>query len=352
MKKVCLLKFDIKDMVTRVIFFLLIETEFHRNSLLIIDFDFQYDQEGPMKNLENINDFVILGNSYLNIDSDYAFFLGRDMANGFIYQISNKNLNPIEIGNNIVRAFHSPFNLGYCMIYKNIKNEYKFTQNFNPMIVSNNQNNQPIAYGGVDNYNNLFNLQCGDLYCFQLEENERIVDILFNITSDYCFCAVSMIDKINIYNREMKIVSTLKFDLKESPYLISSLIFFDCTLIYSKGNSISYFYPYDNINQLILRYNRKPIFISGILPDRFLFVSQKNQDIPKFEITSPMINPLEPLLIGYLDSPNINYDLLKQAVVTMFTNQVSQNLIDKLINRNLKEIAWMFMNDEKVHIKI
>ena len=346
-KKVCLLKFDIKDMVTRVIFFLLIETEFHRNSLLIIDFDFQYDQEGPLKNLENINDFVILGNSYLNIDSDYAFFLGRDMANGFIYQISNKNLNPIEIGNNIVRAFHSPFNLGYCMIYKNIKNEYKFTQNFNPMIVSNNQNNQPIAYGGVDNYNNLFNLQCGDLYCFQLEENERIVDILFNITSDYCFCAVSMIDKINIYNREMKIVSTLKFDLKESPYLISSLIFFDCTLIFSKGNSISYFYPYDNINQLILRYNRKPIFISGILPDRFLFVSQKNQDIPKFEITSPMINPLEPLLIGYLDSPNINYDLLKQAVVTMFTNQVSQNLIDKLINRNLKEIAWMFMNDEK-----
>jgi hypothetical protein len=346
-KKVCLLKFDIKDMVTRVVFFLLIETEFHRNSLLIIDFDFQYDQEGPLKNIENINDFVILGNSYLNIESDYAFFLGRDMANGFIYQISTKNLNPIEIGNNIVRAFHSPFNLGYCMIYKNIKNEYKFTQNFNPMIVSNNQSNQPIAYGGVDNYNNLFNLQCGDLYCFQLEENERIVDILFNITSDYCFCAVSMIDKINIYNREMKIVSSLKFDLKESPYIISSLIFFDCTLIYSKGNSVSYFYPYDNINQLIIRYNRKPIFISGILPDRFLFVSQENQDIPKFEITSPMINPLEPLLIGYLDSPNINYDLLKQAVVTMFTNQISQNLIDKLINRNLKEIAWMFMNDEK-----
>ena len=346
-KKVCLLKFDIKDMVTRVIFFLLIETEFHRNSLLIIDFDFEYDQEGPLKNIENINDFVILGNSYLNIESDYAFFLGRDMANGFIYQISTRNLNPIEIGNNIIRAFHSPFNLGYCMIYRNIKNEYKFTQNFNPMIVSNNQNNQPIAYGGVDNYNNLFNLQCGDLYCFQLEENEKIIDILFNTTSDYCFCAVSMIDKINIYNREMKIVSTLKFDLKESPYIISSLIFFDSTLIYSKGNSISYFYPYDNINQLILRNNRKPTFISGILPDRFLFVSQKNKDVPLFEITSPMLNPLEPLLIGYLDSPNINYELLKQAVVTMFTNQVSQNLIDKLINRNLKEIAWMFMNDEK-----
>ena len=88
-----------------------------------------------------------------------------------------------------------------------------------------------------------------------------------------------------------------------------------------------------------------PCFISGILPDRFILVSQDN----KFssEITSPMINPLEPILIGYLDSPNINYDLLKHAVVTMFTNQISQNLIDKFINRNLKEIAWMFIDDDK-----
>ena len=342
-KNLYLLKFDIKDMITKVIFFILIETEFHAKSMLIIDFDFECDRVGPLKTIENINDFVILGNSYLNINSDHAFFLGRDMANGFIFQMSTYNLSPIEIGNNIIRAFHSPFNQGYCMIYRNIDNEYKFTQNFTPDTSIMNPNDQQGPYQG-----NLFNLRCGDFYCFQLEENERIIDIIFNTTSDYYFCAVSMIDKINLYNREMKLVSSLKFNLKESPFIISSLIFLDCTLIYARGNQISYFYPYDNINQLIIRNNRKPIFISGILPDRFILVSQKeDKDIFLSEITSPMINPLEPILIGYLDSPNINYDLVKHCVVTMFTNQISQNLIDKFINRNLKEIAWLFIDDEK-----
>ena len=343
-KNLYLIKFDIKDVVTKVIFFILIENEFHRNSILIIDFDFEYNRAGPLKTIENINDFVILGNSYLNVESDHAFLLGRDMVNGFVFQMSTYNLNPIEIGNDIIRAFHSPFSQGYCMIYRNIKNEYKFTQNFTPDIVP--INNQPGAY--MDNFNNLFNFRCGDLNCFQLEENERIVDILFNPTSEFYFCAVAMIDKINLYNREMKVVASLKFDLKESPYIISSLIFLDCTLIYARGNKLSYFYPYDNINQLIFRNNRMPCFISGILPDRFILVSQiADNTISLSEITSPMINPLEPILMGYLDSPNINYDLLKQAVVTMFTNQVSQNLIDKFINRNLKEIAWMFIDDDK-----
>ena len=347
-KNLYLIKFDIKDMITKVIFFILIATEFHRNCMLIIDFNFECDKAGPLKAIENINDFVILGNSYLNINSDYAFLLGSDMSNGFIFQMSSYNLNPIEIGNNIIRSYHSPFSQGFCMIYRNIKNEYKFTQNFTPEIGPINQNNQQVPFGGVDNYNNLFNFQCGDLYCFQLEENERIIDILFNITSEFYFCAVSMIDKINLYNREMKIVSSIKFNLKESPYIISSLLFLDCTLIYSKGNSISYFYPYDNINQLIFRNNRKPSFISGVLPDRFILVSQiENNTISLSEITSPMINPLEPILIGYLDSPNINFDLVKHCVVTMFTNQVSQNLIDKFISKNLKEIAWMFINDDK-----
>ena len=343
-KNLYLLKFDIKDMITKVIFFILIETEFHAKSILIIDFDFECDRIGPLKTIDTINDFVILGNSYLNINSDHAFLLGRDMENGFIFQMSTYNLSPIEIGNNIIRAFHSPFNQGYCMIYRNIDNEYKFTQNFTPDISIFN----PNAQQGVNNYNNFFNLRCGDFYCFQLEENERIIDILFNTTSDYYFCVVSMIDKINLYNREMKIVSSLKFNLKESPFIISSLIFLDCTLIYSRGNNISYFYPYDNIDQLIFRNNRKPIFISGILPDRFILLSQKeDKDISLSEITSPMINPLEPILIGYLDSPNINYDLVKHCVVTMFTNQISQNLIDKFINRNLKEIAWLLIDDEK-----
>ena len=159
-------------MITKVIFFMLIGTEFHRTYLLIVDFDFEFDKIGQMKTFENINDFVILGNSYLNIDNDFVFFLGRDMSKGFIFQLSNFNINAIDIGNNIIRAYHSPFNLGYCLIFRNIKNEYKFSQNFTPEIVNTNNN-------GID-FNGLLNLKCGELVCFKLEENEIIIDILFN----------------------------------------------------------------------------------------------------------------------------------------------------------------------------
>ena len=146
----------------------------------------------------------------------------------------------------------------------------------------------------------------------------------------------------------MKFVSSLDFNFNESPYLTSSLIFLDSTLIYSRNDSISYYYPKDNVSQLIMRNNRKPIYISGILPDRFILVSLTgNSNISICDITSPMINPLEPILIGYLDSTNINYDLVRQCVLNLFTNQISQYLIEKLINKNLKEIAWLFIDDEK-----
>ena len=60
-----------------------------------------------------------------------------------------------------------------------------------------------------------------------------------------------------------------------------------------------------------------------------------------------MINSLEPVLIGYLDTPEIDYNLLKEAVVNMFSNQLSQNLIDKLLKKDLKEVAWLFLSDSK-----
>ena len=348
-KNIYLLKFDVRNMVTSIIFLLLIETGMHRNNLIIVDFDYINDTYKKPKTIYNINDFVILGNSYLNINSDFALLLSRDMCTGHILHISSGNLEQMNIGNNLIRTYHSPFSQGYCVIYRTTKNEFKYSQNFSPQIktpseIENGSNNNNNNF----NYTNLFNFRCGDLICLKLEKDEYIIDIIFNETSEYYFCAVSMIDKINIYNQEMKNICSLKFNFRESPYIVSSLFFLDCTLIYSKNDSIYYFYPYDNINQLIIRNNRKPIYISGILPDRFLLVSQtSNSNISICDIASPMISPLEPILIGYLDSPSINYDLLKQCVVSIFTNQISQHLIDKLLNKNLKEIAWLFMNDDK-----
>lgn len=343
-KNLYLTKFEAKALENSMIFFILIETQLHRNNLILIKFNFENNSYDTARIIYNINDFVILGNSNYYFQSNYAFLLGRDMTTGYILKISTGDLQEIKIDSNIVRTYHSPFNQGYCIIYRNIKNEYKFSQNFTPEIFPPN-NNENIYEKDMSSF---MNFKCGDLFCFKLKENEHVIDILFNIASNNNFCAVSLLDKINIYNREMKLISTLKLNFEESPYIVSSIFFLDSTLIYSKNESISYFYPKDNIEQLIFRNNRKPIYISGVLPDRFVIISQTdNKNISISDVTSPMLNPLEPILIGYLDSPNINYDLVKLCVVNLFTNQISQSLIDKLINRNLKEIAWLFIDDDK-----
>jgi len=60
-----------------------------------------------------------------------------------------------------------------------------------------------------------------------------------------------------------------------------------------------------------------------------------------------MLNPIEPVLIGYLDNQTIDYNILREAIVNLFSNQLSQNLIDKLLKRDLKEVAWLLVSDNK-----
>ena len=214
----------------------------------------------------------------------------------------------------------------------------------------------------INEYNNEMNdtklkLKCSTKNAVKLEFNEREIDIIFNTNNKSLnmryFCAISMIDKINIYDMDMKFISSIKLHLKENPSLISSIFFLDSTLLYSKGQNIYYYYyPKDDINQKIFSNPRFPTFISGILSDRFILISQgTNNNIKTSELTTPMINPLEPILIGYLDDTNINYDLLRECVVNLFTNQISKYLIKKLIKKDFKEIAWLFISDSKCSIQ-
>jgi hypothetical protein len=64
-------------------------------------------------------------------------------------------------------------------------------------------------------------------------------------------------------------------------------------------------------------------------------------------VKTPMINPIEPLLLGYLDYPSPDYNLVKEAVTNLFSNHLSQNLIEKLVKKDLKEVAWFFLSDSK-----
>ena len=379
-KNLYLLKFDVKDLITGVIFFILFETDLNKVILIIIDYDLENNTVRKVKNFDNVNDFVILGdNSDLNIYNDYVYMLGKDMQNGYLYQISKTSTKKIEIESSALRIYHTPFNDGYCIFYRNLLNELKFSNNYKKIdknkYISENKNNINNALdvtslkdnpyedsvstaSNVNNNNTVvideekLQLKCSSKNAIKLEFNEREIDIIFNTNNNSInpkyFCAISMIDKINFFDIDMKFISSVKLQLKENPFLISSLFFLDSTLIYSKGNIIYYYYPKDNINQKIFSNNRTPTFVSGILSDRFILVSQgTNNNIKTSELTTPLINPLEPILIGYLDDININYNLVKECVVNMFTNQVSKNLIKKLIKKNLKEVAWLFISDTK-----
>ena len=384
-----LLKFDIKDLITSIFFFILFETDLNKIIMILIEFDMENNVTKKVKNFENVIDFVILGNNYdSNILNDYLYMLGKDKQNGYLYQISTETETKIEIESSALRIYHTPFNEGYCILYRNLLNELKFSENYRKInrtsLYSDNNNNainmtfemanlkdNPYEDSIVSTSSNInsninennndvnvirLKLKCSNKNAVKLEFNEREIDIIFNTNNKSLnikyFCAISMIDKINLYDMDMKFISSIKLHLKENPSLISSLFFLDSTLIYSKGQNIYYYYPKDDINQKIFSNSRFPTFISGILSDRFILVSQgTNNNIKTSELTTPSINPLEPILIGYLDDININYDLLRECVVNLFTNQISKNLINKLIKKDLKEIAWLFINDSKNSIQ-
>ena len=382
-KNLYLLKFDLKDLITGIIFFILFETDLNKIILIVIDYDLENNTVRKLKNFDNVNDFVVLGNNVdFNMFNDYIYMLGKDMQNGFLYQISTDKLTKIEIESSALRIYHTPFNDGYCIFYRNLLNELKFSENYKKIeknnVLSDNINainntfdmaslkDNPYEDSIVSTSSNLntnnnningmdeekLKLKCSSKNAVKLEFNEREIDIIFNTNNNSInqkyFCVISMIDKINFFDIDMKFILSIKLQLKENPYLISSLFFLDSTLIYSKGNTIYYYYPIDGINQKIFSNNRNPTYVSGILSDRFILVSQgTNNNIKTSELTTPLINPLEPILIGYLDDPNINYNLVREGVVNMFTNQISKNLIQKLIKKNLKEVAWLFISDSK-----
>jgi hypothetical protein len=185
---------------------------------------------------------------------------------------------------------------------------------------------------------------------FRLDFSEREIDLAWKkIENERYICAISMIEKIVITDDKMRILYSYKINLLENTNIISSLFWLGKTLIYSKGSSINYFYGEDGIHQKIFTCDTDNTVISGLLSDRFLLVSKvmgikESKDVI---VSSPMINSLEPILIGYLDDPQLDYNLVKEAVTNLFTNQFSQNLIDKFLKKDLKEISWVFLSDSK-----
>lgn len=370
----------------------------------------------------NVIDFLVLGeedNEIINI-----LMIDQNKQTCIIYNFNDNNSISKSIEGNVLRVYWTPFCSGYSVLYRNVLNQLKFSENIclskyhgekdnkdfsiylkNNVInlnlsdvknenkidsnfdcIKSNKviNNQSINLENTsniqfdenitkNNFNNsffkeqIFNFKNECKTSFYLDFSEREVDIkwsyckninnnlndsnLIQYNSYLCnyLCAISMIEKIVICNYQLEQLYVIKIPLIESPNIICSMYWIGTTLLYSKGNSIYYYYPNDNICQKIFTNDKPHTVISGVLADRLILVNKLwgSKKIESVSITTPIVSPLEPIIIGYLDIPNIDYQFLKEAILNMFSNQVSDLLINKLLNRNLKELAYYILKDSK-----
>jgi hypothetical protein len=340
-----------------IYFVLLVENENNQKFVLLIFYDMAASQVKLAQKFEDVIDFTILGNkdrenmrtglgenNLVNqvIEQDIfknIFLLHKNRQHALIYNIKENKKETKNIEGSVLRVYWTPFCEGQTVLYRNILSELKFSSNLK-------MTNEVMDY------------RCINDNSFRLDYSERETDIVWkriDPNTEKYLCAISMIEKIVITDENLKILYSFKISLQENPNIISSLYFIGKTLFYSKGNSINYFYGEDNIHQKVFSSDQPNTIISGILCDRYILVSKASgsakdsSPVNNILVTTPMLNPLEPIMVGYLDTTDnmIDYNLVKDCVSNMFTNQFSQNLINKLLKKDLKEVAWVFLSDNK-----
>ena len=80
-----------------------------------------------------------------------------------------------------------------------------------------------------------------------------------------------MVEKIIITDENLTILYSLKSSLLENLNLISSVFWMGKTLFYSKGNNITYYYPFDSIEQKIFSSDQTNLILNGLLSDRIMY---------------------------------------------------------------------------------
>jgi WD40 repeat protein len=331
LKSIFPLKFEVRQSNPNDVFFIiLVETENYQKLVLFVSYSFITNTLGVTQRFNEVIDFVCLGTE--EIEFKELFLLSKSRQVIAIYNWEAKQLmENINIDGTVLRLYNTPFTNGYTVLYRNTLSELKFSSNINAQ-------------------NNAYDFRCDNINTYRLDYSEREIDIVWKKADmDKWICAISMIEKIVITDENLRILYMYKISLLENPNIVSSLYWIGRTLFYTKGSSINYFYGEDGIHQKVFSSDQSNAIISGILSDRYILVSKihASKDLNNIVITTPMLNPLEPILVGYLDSNSIDYHLVKEAITNMFSNQISQHLIDKLIKRDLKEVAWALLNDPK-----
>ena len=392
------LKFDAKpkrkriDNTTDMKFLILIQNDNANKMVLYIQMNGETGNSTVRmsKKFEDVIDFTVLGNE----EDDILEFLllNKNKQIAMIYNVNTNSIENVNIEGSINRVYWSPFTQGYSVIYRNVLNQLKFSENISLSIFHKTTRNEKDHYfekeikENNDNFSNiqeneytnirptvvsfnvnehkqstnsiksnsvskpLFNFKNENKTSLYLDFSEREIDIVWSspAKNEY-WCAISMIEKILICNHELTPLFKVKIALLENPNIISSMYWVGKTLIYTRGNDIYYYYPQDNILNKIFTNDQTHTIVSGITPDRFILSNKiwGSKELVTISVTTPIISPLELILIGYLDYNDMDYNIVKEAVINLFTNQLSDSLINKFLKKDLKEVAYNFIKDNK-----
>ena len=104
-------------------------------------------------------DFVILGDPEENIEE--VFLLQKNKQTAIVYKLKENKQETRGIDGTILRAYWTPLNLNYTIIYRNILNELKFSANLRD--------------------NDLYNYKVCNELNFRLEYSEREIDLIWQV---------------------------------------------------------------------------------------------------------------------------------------------------------------------------
>ena len=100
----------------------------------MIEYDILSNGIKKTNKIENVIDFVFLGNRKNNNQNDLIYMLNKDKQTGIIYSISSRSSEQKPIESTVKRIYNTPFNNGYCILYRNMLDELRFSENYIPFI--------------------------------------------------------------------------------------------------------------------------------------------------------------------------------------------------------------------------
>jgi hypothetical protein len=179
------MKFEIKEIADKIIFCILFQNEYNKIFSIFIEYSLTTNSISKHIKFNDIIDFIILGkNVNYNFYNDFIYLISNDKQTGFVFSFSNwLRIQNYNIEASVLRVYQTPFTSGYCVLYRNILNELRFSENYKPPSLPNFNNEEINPYeDDNDEYNNenITNekFKISDVNEIKLDYNEREIDVI------------------------------------------------------------------------------------------------------------------------------------------------------------------------------